>query len=146
VAHYRVHDSSLTSSAADFAASHFRVLSNPSVAAGELLEYRNEIAAYIRNYVAHLALSAAARGNVQAALQTVSVMEANGVPVALLRAQVRVVSFPPVRLVTSARRSVSRFRSASTNRNRGCGKISSRAADRSGNSFFRRRRRFSASN
>ena len=110
VAHYRVHDSSLTSSAADFAASHFRVLSNPSVAGGELSEYRNEIAAYIRNYVAHLARSAAARGNVQAALQTVSVMESHGVPVALLRAQVRVVSFPPVRLVTAARRSLLAWR------------------------------------
>jgi glycosyltransferase involved in cell wall biosynthesis len=110
VAHYRVHDSSLTSSAADFAASHFRVLSNPSVVNGVLSEYRSEVAAYIRNYVAHLALSAAARGNVQAALQTVSVMEAHGVPVALLRAQIRVVSFPPVRLVTAARRSVRAWR------------------------------------
>ena len=110
VAQYRVHESSLTSSAADFAASHFRVLSNKSVVAGELSGYRSEIAAYVRNYVTHLARSAAARGNVQAALNTVSVMEAHGIPVARLRAQVRVVSFPPVRLLTSARRAVLAWR------------------------------------
>jgi glycosyltransferase involved in cell wall biosynthesis len=110
VAHYRVHDTSLTSSAADFAASHFRVLSNKSVVAGELSKYRGEIAAYIRNYVTHLALSAAARGNVEAALGTVSAMEAHGVPVAALRVKVRVLSFPLVRLVTAARRSVLAWR------------------------------------
>lgn len=110
VAQYRVHDSSLTSSAADFAASHFRVLSNRSVVAGELSEYRSDVAAYIRNYVTHLALSAAARGNVQAAFRTVSVMEAHGLPIAWLRARIRVVSFPPVRLLTAARREVLAWR------------------------------------
>ena len=106
VAYYRVHDASLTSSAADFAASHFRLLSSASVTAGELAQYRSEIAAYVRDYLTHLALSAAARGNVQAALQTVTVMETRGMPVARLRAQVRVTSFPPVRLATAARRLV----------------------------------------
>ena len=110
VAHYRVHASSLTSSAADFAASHFRALANTSVVAGELSEYRGELAAYVRNYVTHLALSAAARGNVDAALGTVSVMEAHGIPVARLRAKIRVVSFPPVRLATAARRAVLAWR------------------------------------
>ena len=110
VAHYRVHQTSLTASAADFAASHFRVLANPSVVAGELAEYRREIGAYIEDYVTHLALGAAARGNVQAALATMGVMEAHGIPVALLRAQVRVMASPPVRLVTAARRSLLAWR------------------------------------
>jgi glycosyltransferase involved in cell wall biosynthesis len=106
VAFYRVHAASLTSSAADFAASHCRLLTTPSVTSGILSEYRGEVRAYVASYLALLARGFALRGNAGAARETAAVMKANGLATGMLLAQLRVLSWRPVRLAADARRAV----------------------------------------
>ena len=112
VAHYRVHDASLTASAADFAASHCRMLTTLSVATGDLAPYREEVRAYVRDYLTHLASAAASRGNLGAAFETASVMEANGLGGDALRTRLRILALPPVRLAAEARRRIGAWRAS----------------------------------
>jgi len=114
VAFYRVHAASLTSSAADFAASHCRLLATPSVTGGILSQYRDDVRGYVASYLALLARGFALRGNTGAARETAAVMKANGLATGMLLAQLRVLSWPPVRLAADVRRAVLGWRARRT--------------------------------